>query len=169
MGAIRKASGVKLIASILSADESLFDEVSRRLERMFGPIDFTSNILDFTHTDYYSGQMGPRLKRIIVAFGRPVDPAISYRTKISTNRLEKRYESNGKRRVNIDPGFLTHAKLVLYSTKDHSHRIYIAGGIFAELTLYYRGGRYNPWPWTYPDYASSEYADIFGEIRARIK
>jgi hypothetical protein len=58
------------------------------------------------------------------------------------------------------------AKLVLASTKDHGHRVYLGQGIYAEVTLQYRGGRFQPWPWTYPDYASEEYCRLFGEIRA---
>ena len=77
----------------------------------------------------------------------------------------KRYAAKGKRSVNIDPGYLDLAKVVLFSTKDYSHRIYLDKGIYAEVTLFYKDNRFNPWPWTYPDYRTSEYLGIFKSIR----
>jgi hypothetical protein len=109
--------------------------------------------------------MGPGLKRVILSFAKLVRPELAYKTKIRTNAIEDRLRKKGKRTVNIDPGYVDLSKLVLFSTKDYTHRIPMAGGIFAETTLFYRDKRYNPWPWTYPDYASEEYAGIFEDIR----
>ena len=70
-----------------------------------------------------------------------------------------------RRRVNLDPGYVSLSKMVLATTKDYSHRIYLGQGIYAEVTLHYRHGAFHPWEWTYPDYASQRYLDIFGHIR----
>ena len=75
----------------------------------------------------------------------------------------------GKRRVNIDPGYISQSKLVLATTKDHSHRIYLGQGIFAEVTLRYYKGTFRAWEWTYPDYASPPYIAIFNHIRKLYK
>jgi hypothetical protein len=71
----------------------------------------------------------------------------------------------GRRRVDVDPGYLTRTKLVLATTKDYAHRVYLGRGIYAEVTLSYRQGAFHPWPWTYPDYASPEYAPQLEAMR----
>ena len=85
---------------------------------------------------------------------------------LKTSRT-KRVEglTTGKRRINIDPGFLSLGKLILATTKDQCHRVYLGKGIFAEVTLFYKQKTFNPWPWTYPDYQSREYLEIFNSIR----
>jgi len=160
-----RSGEAKLVASVFSKDPELIMAASRILERMFGRADFRSPIMDFTHTEYYNDEMGCGLKRVILSFDKPVRTESAYKTKLRTNALEKRFASNGKRRVNIDPGYLDMSKLVLFSTKDYTHRISMPRGIFAEVTLFYQDKCYNPWPWTYPDYRTKEYRDIFESIR----
>ena len=109
--------------------------------------------------------MGPDLTRIIFAFTKLLDPADLPSLKTWSNQLENAWSKNGSRRVNIDVGYVSLAKLVLASTKDHAHRLYLGQGIYGEVTLYYAGGEFQPWPWTYPDYASLTYRKIFGTIR----
>lgn len=160
-----RSGKAKLIASIFSGEPGLIQETSRMLEKMFGKIDFRSPILDFTHTEYYNDEMGCGLKRVILSFKKHVPPESAYKAKLRTNALEKKFKVNGKRRVNIDPGYLDMSKLVLFSTKDYTHRIPMPRNIFAEVTLFYQDKCYNPWPWTYPDYRTKEYRDIFETIR----
>lgn len=155
----------KLMASVFSGEPELIYKTSAALEKMFGKIDFQSSLMDFTHTKYYNDEMGNGLKRVFLSFSRPVRPESAYKAKLMTNSLEKKFTLDGKRRVNIDPGYLDMSKLVLFSTKDYTHRIPMPRGIFAEVTLFYQDKRYNPWPWTYPDYRTKEYADIFESMR----
>jgi hypothetical protein len=109
--------------------------------------------------------MGPSLKRIFYGFKRLVDLNNIHKTKIKANGLERKLSKHGKRTVNIDPGYIDMAKLVLFSTKDYTHRMHIANGIYAEVTLHYKDRSFNSWPWTYPDYQSKEYLDILHKIR----
>jgi len=160
-----KPGKVKLIASVFSKDPEMLHKTSRMLEKIFGKIDFQSPLMDFKHTEYYNAEMGCGLKRIFLGFNRFLHPESAYKTKLKTNAIEKKFTINGKRRVNIDPGYLDMSKLVLFSTKDYTHRIPMPRGIFAEVTLFYQNKRYNPWPWTYPDYRTKEYIDIFESIR----
>ena len=67
--------------------------------------------------------------------------------------------------MNIDPGYLTQAKLVLASTKDHAHRIYLDRGIFAEVTLFYKDRHWQHRDWTFPDYRRADYHAFFDECR----
>jgi len=157
---------VKLISGLISNDEALLDKIGCRLEkRLKNKIDFKSDIIDFNYTDYYDEEMGLSLKRRFLSFKKLVRLETLSKVKLETNDIEKRFSVNGKRSVNIDPGYVDMAKLVLLSTKDYSHRIHIGDGIFAEVTLHYKDKRFNFWPWTYPDYKSEEYARIFDTIR----
>ena len=170
MGKISPLKKVKLIVGLISGDEALLDKIGVRLEKALkNKIDFKSDIIDFTYTDYYDKEMGGRLKRRFLSFKRLVRLEKIAKAKLATNDIEKSFCVDGKRAINIDPGYVDMAKLVLLSTKDYSHRIHIGNGIFAEVTLHYKDKRFNFWPWTYPDYKSEEYAHIFGIIRDMYK
>mgnify|MGYP003393077418 CR=1 FL=1 len=157
---------VKLITGLISNNEALFDKAGALLEKRFkNKIDFKSGSIDFNFTDYYDKEMGGSLKRRFFSFKRLVRLETIAKVKLLTNNIEKSFRVNGKRVINIDPGYIDMAKLVLFSTKDYSHRIYIGNGIFAEVTLHYKNKRFDFWPWTYPDYRSDEYTRIFGIIR----
>ncbi len=169
MGTVRGPQFVKLIASLLTGEPALLAQVKEALSRAFGPFDFASDWLPFDHTDYYTPEFGPGLQRKIVSFERLVNPADLPAIKCQTNDLEWRWAHEGRRRVNIDPGYVSLGKLVLASTKDHAHRLYIGRGIYGEGTLTYQRGHFRPWPWTYPDYASARYCAMFEQIRERYK
>jgi hypothetical protein len=165
MGKIREPPPVKLIVSMFTGDETLLAVARGALVNRFGPIDYQSELLPFHHTDYYAREFGPGLVRQIVAFAELIPLQQLAEIKRATNELELTWAVDGKRRVNLDPGYVSLGKLVLATTKDYSHRIYLGQGIYAEVTLKYEHGRFQAWPWTYPDYASARYLEIFGEIR----
>jgi hypothetical protein len=88
--------------------------------------------------------------------------------KYRTNRIESEvFSSGGRRRVNIDPGYLTNAKVVLATTKDYGHRIYLADGIYVEVTLRYNAKEktFLPWQWTFRDYQREESLRFFRALR----
>ncbi len=165
----RCPSRVKLIVSIFFKEPVQFLKAKRALERIFGYIDFESSTLDFVHTDYYYEEFGKNLKRKILSFEKLINLKNVYNVKLKTNALERKFSKLGKRTVNIDPGYIDLSKLVLFSTKDYSHRIYLDKGIFAEVTLFYKDKVFNGWPWTYPDYGSKIYIDIFNSLRQTYK
>ncbi|NLE77937.1 MAG: DUF4416 family protein [Chloroflexi bacterium] len=167
MGEIHAPQPVKLIVSLLGGQRDLLETAQARLADRFGVCDYASAALPFVQTPYYEAEFGPSLLRRIVAFRRLVDPGELAAIKRLTNDWEQEWSSGGRRQINLDPGYVSMAKLVLATTKNFAHRIYIGQGIFAEVTLRYAKGGFQPWPWTYPDYASEEYRAIFGEIRAR--
>jgi hypothetical protein len=169
MGTAREPQPVKLIASLFAGEPVLLAKAVAALTRLFGPIDLESESLPFDHTDYYTPEFGPGLKRQIVTFERLISPVELPAIKCQTNELEWSMAEGGKRRVNIDPGYVSLGKLVLATTKDHAHRLYLDRGIYGEVTLTYQQGRFRPWPWTYPDYGSETYCAMFGTIRERYK
>jgi len=165
MGKVKEPLPVKLIASMFAGSGELLEKAKVRLGQEFGPIDYESELLPFDHTTYYAVEFGENLKRRFVAFAELVRPERLTEIKLLTNALEMEWAVEGKRRINIDPGYVSHSKLVLATTKDHAHRIYLGQGIYAEVTLYFREGTFRPWPWTYPDYASPPLIAIFNHIR----
>jgi hypothetical protein len=169
MGSARDAVPVKLIASLLTAEPELITETKEALVHKFGATEIESEIFPFDHTDYYEPEFGPNLQRQIVSFVRLIDPVQLPDIKLRTNELEWSTAEEGRRRVNIDPGYVSLGKLVLATTKDHAHRIYLGQGIYGEVTLTFQRGCFQPWPWTYPDYASSQYCALFDSIRKEYK
>lgn len=165
MGKIKEPPLVKLIASMFTADKTLLAVAREALVNRFGPIDYQSELLPFNHTSYYAREFGEGLVRQIIAFAELIPPERLAETKRITNELEMTWVVDGRRRVNVDPGYVSLGKLVLATTKDYSHRIYLGQGIYAEVTLKYEHGSFRPWEWTYPDYASPQYREIFTEIR----
>ena len=167
MGEVKKHPPVKLIMGIIAADANLFPSVESLLSQKFGRVDFLSDVMPFDYTDYYIKEMGTNLMRKFMSFEKLIQPEDIVEIKLSTNDLEKKflYPNTNQRRVNFDPGYLSAAKLVLTSTKDHIHRIYLGRGIYAETTLRMEKKTFRPWQWTYPDYRSDSYIGIFNEIR----
>lgn len=154
MGELRNPNFVQPLAGLLADSQEMLERAGEALRRKFGPVQAVSQSVPFKHSDYYAGEMGADLLRQFVVFVELQSPDELADWKTASNLLERELglnERNG-RRVNIDPGYLAPGKLVLASTKDHEHRIYLRKGIFAEVTLRIRDGRFQPWDWTYPDY-----------------
>ena len=146
------------------------DDVLYMLKNDFGDVSLKSEVIPFTHTIYYNKEMGNDLLRQWYVFDNLVAPDILADLKLCTNVIEKTFLSNNKRRkVNIDPGFITMSNLILASTKDFSHRIYIGKGIYAEVTFIYKNKTFVPLEWTYPDYQEPKALEFFEKARAFLK
>jgi hypothetical protein len=170
MGSVRPPAQVKLFCALLVAPAISLHEVETVLAQTYGPIVLRTAPLPFTQTTYYEREMGLHLTRLYVAFEPLISIAALATVKHTTNQLEAMWSTaQGQRRVNVDPGYLDLAKVVLASTKDHSHRLYIGNGIFAEVTLRYRQHTFQPWDWTYPDYRVPATLAFFQQLRERYK
>ena len=156
---------VKLFIGFIFAREEIYLKSKRILERKFGQSDFESQILPFNHTRYYEREFGTNLKRKFLSFERLTQPGRLSQIKVITNKIEKKLSHNSVRQINIDPGILSLSKTILATTKDYKHRIYLAKKIYAEVTLYFKNKSFHPWEWTYPDYKTYEYIQIFNQIR----
>jgi hypothetical protein len=176
MADITQPQPVKLICGIIGGDEPLLARARDELQLRYGPADVISEIWPFDFTDYYGPQMGKGLLRQFLAFGRLIDPGRLADIKRDTNAIEAAFmnrdasllpathASQPARPINLDPGYLTPAKLVLASAKNFAHRVYLGGGIYAEVTLLYRGG-WQKLDWTFPDYASGRYSAFMTDAR----
>jgi hypothetical protein len=168
MACARKPSVVKLIVGIIFTSEGVLIKAKQRLKKRFGPFDFESSFIPFHYTEYYEKEMGSKLKRQFLSFRWLIQPEKLAEIKLYTNRLEKQFsrsKDRPSRMINLDPGYISAAKLILATCKDYVHRIYLDKGVFAEATLRFQDGSFKPWPWTYPDYRSKDYIQNFNVIR----
>jgi hypothetical protein len=186
MGAITEPNPVKLFVGMLAAKTEWFAAAEGMLVARYGAVDLASAEMPFNWTDYYRDEMGEGLRRKFVSFERLIAPDEIIDVKHATNAMEKGVRSllpvgpEGcsaqkasdpffpKRPVNLDPGYLSLSKVVLATTKDYSHRLYLGRGIYAEVTLHFHKGKYEPWEWTYRDYRTSEYGAFFLDMRRRL-
>jgi hypothetical protein len=173
MGATSTPHPVLLLVAVSSRYDSALDWARDRIATEFSPLGAVSPAFDFTETDYYTASMGSDLKKQFVVVNSPVDPGRLSAIKRLTNDWEAEYAAAAghpePRPLNLDPGYLTLAKLVLASTKDHAHRIYLADGIYAEVTLSYRGKRWHAFDWTYPDYRREDFQQFFTAARELLR
>ncbi len=172
MGHVREPEPVKLFAGMLSAYPGAFAEAEGRLADALGPVDLRSDLFAHEFTEYYRDEMGHPLVRYFCSFERLVSPEALAGAKRLSNRIEAAMAERGEwpvaRPVNLDPGYVAPSKLVLASTKDYAHRLYLGQGIWGEVTLQFRGGHWAELQWTYPDYRTPEYREFFRRVRDRL-
>ncbi|MCG8448644.1 MAG: DUF4416 family protein [Pirellulales bacterium] len=173
MGKIHDPTPVLLLIAASSRYDGALCWAEERAVAEFGPLQLKSEAFGFTETDYYQATMGTGLKKQFLTFQELIDPGKLPEIKRATNDWELRYAEERShpepRPLNLDPGYLTLAKLVLASTKDHAHRIYLGEGIYAEVTLNYRGSGWRKCDWTYPDYQRGDYQEFFTRCRQTLR
>ena len=169
MGQVSDPEPVMPLVAAFSRYPAALDWARGRVVDHFGPICLESEPFDFDQTDYYDATMGAGLRKVFFTFSRLTDPGELAETKLTTNGWEEEYASVSEhpepRPLNLDPGYLTRGKLVLASTKDFAHRIYLDRGIYAEVTLQYRHGRWEDHRWTFADYRREDYQGFFSASR----
>jgi len=165
MSAPKIPEPARLVISALTPHDDLVQPISIRLAEELGPVQEQIGPIQFNYTDYYDREMGPGIFRWLLSFAQLVDKSSLASIKLLTNGVEQSYTERGKRKINLDPALLSLGNFVLATGKDNAHRIYLNEGIFADLTLVFRGGTYRPLDWTYPDYADPTLIDILNRIR----
>jgi Domain of unknown function (DUF4416) len=156
----------KVIIGVITCDLAVMGSAQTLLEKELGPVENKSPIIDFDFTDYYEVEMGKNLLRLWLSFAQPVFPDKLREIKLKTIELEKKFfDANGNRTINLDPGMLTLSNLILATTKNYYHRIYLGQGIYAEVTLVYRHNNFEPLVWTYPDYRTDTALSFFMTAR----
>jgi Domain of unknown function (DUF4416) len=172
MGEAHAPTPVLLLIAATSRYEDALELGREQCEARFGAVRAISPAFEFTETSYYAAEMGEALKKQFWTFDE-IDPGRLAAIKLQTNMWEAEYAALRRhpepRPLNLDPGYLTLAKLVLASTKDHAHRIYLGDGIYAEVTLSYRRGGWQPFEWTYPDYRRAGFQRFFTKCRNMLR
>ncbi len=168
MGTARDPRPAKYFVGLLSCDIQLLNSVETDLTAILGAIDCRSETLPWNVSRFYEKEMGSGLLRRFVSFCQLASPANLVEIKLQTQRVEEKYrtlEQNG-RKVNVDPGYLEAGKVVLASTKNAGHRIYLQSGIYGEVALVYYGGAFQACAHTYPDYLWAETRSFLTSLRS---
>ncbi len=177
MWELKEPKPVKLIIGILAVDKDALSAAVGAVNERIGKVDLVSEVWSFTQTDYYKDETGPNILRQFVSVEELVEPGKLAEIKHATNKLEQEIagEIGGvnpalqlTRPVNLDPGLIEASKLVLATTKNYSHRIYIGNKMYAEVTLIYEKGGWRHFEWTYPDYRQQCYQEFFTKVRNRL-
>ena len=176
MWELKNPKPVKLIIGILAAEQKALLAAMEVIEDKIDRIDLASDVWPFNQTDYYKDQTGSNILRQFVSTERLIDPGKLAKIKHKTNKLEQKLvrrlssivHPSLPRPVNLDPGIIEPSKLVLATTKNYSHRIYIGKKIYAEVTLIFDKGCWHPLPYTYPDYRQQCYLEFFEKVRKRL-
>ena len=169
MGKLQEFEEEKLIIGVIYNDKEVFSAVMKILTDKFGEIDGECEEFSFSRefSNYYDGELGGEGMRKIYSFKETVDASLQAEIKTFTNELEARFSIDGNRKINLDPGFINHGRLMLATTKPTGFRIPLHSGIYTELTLYYARGEWHKLPWTYRDYQSKRVQDFLTEARNR--
>jgi len=172
MWELKEPSPVKLIIGILAAGQNSLQAAIETLTSEFGKADFVSDVWPFTQTDYYQEETGENILRRFVSIEKLINPGKLAKVKHRTNKLEKKLavklNLGLSRPVNLDPGVIEPSKLILATTKNYAHRIYIGEKMYAEVTLVFDKGSWRPLPYTYPDYKQQCYHDFFEKVRKQL-
>ncbi len=156
---------VKYFTGFITAGEHRNSIPEEKLKDILGPPDYKSEAISFEATDYYESEMGKDLSRQFWSFKPLRSPGELASVKLATDAIEKELSVRGSRTVNIDPGYLDFHKLVLGSRKAGGPKVYLSNGIWADITLIYENGEFHPFRWTFPDFKTGNYDDIFSEMR----
>ena len=169
MGLVQGFEPEKLIIGVIYNDPDVFAKALNTLVEKFGDYDDVCEEFSFSDdfSTYYDGELGGKGLRRIYSFERLVDPALQADIKEFTNELEKSFSENGNRRINLDPGFISHGRLMLATTKPTGFRIPLKNGIYTELTLFYARGGWNKFPWSYRDYQSERVQAFLTKVRKK--
>ena len=172
MWKLQKPSPVKLIIGILAANHQCLNTAVEAITKKFGQEDFTSEVWDFDQTEYYKDQTGSHILRQFVSFENLISPEKLAKIKLQTNKIEQKLAAKLAmplpRPVNLDPGIIEPSKLILASTKNFSHRIYIGKQMYAEVTLSFNKGKWISFDYTFPDYKQQRYHAFLSKVRNRL-
>lgn len=160
---------VKLFLGVLFSESLKLDLAIKMINHRFGPVDYQSQAFPFDKTDYYIPEMGHPIRRMFMGMEKLISPQDIAQIKILSNEIEDELADSGKRKVNLDPGYIDYDKVVLASAKYNGDKVYLSEGIWADLTLRYKNGSFEHYPWSFPDFKTGLYDDVFREIRNRYK
>ncbi|HUJ74454.1 MAG TPA: DUF4416 family protein [bacterium] len=156
-----QAEPVKLFAALLYREPEALEAALRALAHCFSAVDHRGAATPFDASDYYAPEMGTGLQRLVVGFSELLPPQELVQAKWQAHRIEHELSVEGRRRVNVDIGYLDRFKVVLASFKARGNKIYLGQQVWADLTLVFQHGRWEALPWTFPDFRAGRFhADL---------
>jgi hypothetical protein len=169
MGKTGSGESGLLFVGTLYNDPEIFSRSKEIIQKIFGDILFASPPSPWDYSLHYKDELGWPIVRQFIFFKDLLDAGNLPRIKLKTNEIEEVLSFNNRRGINLDPGYLTLAKVVLASTKNYSHRIYLGEGIYGEVALVYRDNTFKPHLFTYRDFQDRDCIELFVSARAMLK
>jgi hypothetical protein len=160
---------VKYFCGLIFSRSTAATRALDMIQEFLPAIDSRSPAVPFTATDYYRKEMGEPLFRQFVSFRNLLAPERLPEIKLRTNEVEEKLAVGGSRQVNLDPGYLSDANVIIATAKNHYHRVPLRDGIYAHIEYVLKDGRINFLPWTYPDFQTAPYLDFFRQLQALFK
>lgn len=165
MGVEKEFEKVKLFTGFIYKDSDVYRDVKNRMQGIFSSIDLESEEFNFDFTTYYNKEMGGPLYKRFISFIELIEPVQLPEIKILTNKIEIETAESGSRVINIDPGYLSVANVILATTKNHYHRVPLQKGIYAHIEyVLKKKNTLTPLEWTYPDFRTPHYMDFFEKL-----
>ena len=162
---------VKLIIAVMYSDKEVYVSCKKDLVSLYGPVAVESEEYDFDKfTKYYEKEMGKNIVKRFLIFEKPLkeknckpikeinnkNNLIKNKIKIIKNKtteIEEKYSKDGKRRINLDPGYLSSDELVLASFKSGTnYKEDIGDGVYLHKVLEFDGDDIKVFWHTFPDY-----------------
>lgn len=163
----RPPEPVKRVVAVLHGDAAFLEDVLQSLQSRWGPIDYQGPDHPFTQTNYYEAEMGKSLCRRWLGFADLMPTEELVAAKLAACDLEEQFSQEGRRQVNLDVGYLDHAKLVLASLKSAGQKLHLGQGVYADLVARFGHGKYQPFEWTFPDLKAGLYDAELAALRSR--
>ena len=155
---------VNLFTGLIFNNTVDIEPVVSLLKKEFSLTDIISDQFKFDFTDYYFMEMGKPLKRQFFSFSNLISPEELPGIKLRTNEIEEEFSISGRRMINLDPGYLSDANVIIATTKNYYQRIPLNNGIYAHMEYVIKGKNLNLLEWTYPDFRSEKYMNFFREV-----
>lgn len=165
MGVEKEFQKVQFFSGIIYRDIKIFEIVKNKLIQLFSPIDIETDEIHFDFTTYYNQEMGSPLFRRFIGFEELILPQQLSDIKLLTNSIENDFAPEGNRSINLDPGYLSEANVIIATTKNYYHRIPLEKGIYAHMEYVIKGKKIYPLEWTYPDFKSEMYLEFFNQLK----
>ena len=164
MGVDKEFKKVKLFSGVIYSSRQVYEKTGKKLEKIFSFVDLESGEFNFDFTTYYNREMGSPLFRRFISFEKLISPEQLPDIKILTNRIEMETSIDGNRVVNLDPGYLSEANVIIATTKNYYHRVPLSKGIYAHMEYVIKRKKLVPLEWTYPDFKTPRYMDFFERL-----
>ena len=157
------------VCSCLTGRPELLAVVEAELASVFGEIALKSVPFAFDTSEYYRPELGEGLLRIWYGFRDLCAAERLVEARLTTGEIEDRLAVEGRRRVNLDPGYLDLGKLVLASLKEAPDKVYMGEGVWAHTCLQFRDGKFTAPDHSFPDFMDGRFDGLMLEARALYK
>ena len=170
MARIQKATPGRLIVSVVHASRDALADALRQLEKRFGRVQCETIDIPHSNGEEYREEMGETLQRRFFSFERLVERNSLVEIKTACHRIEAtlgdQVHDYTFRTVNIDPGIMSPANLVMASHREYNNRVYLGDGVYAEVVLIWSRKQFCRLPWTNADFCHDEAIDFFVRVHA---